>query len=80
MGATRVAIHLYVDVCDAMIEKMKAQAGQILIEPTDVFWGDRFVRGRDPFGHEWGIATQLREMIPSEIQGAAAKMFSESND
>lgn len=74
---TTVAIHLYVDNCDAMVETMADHGANVLMPPTDVFWGERFARVRDPFGHEWGITTQLREMAPDEIQAAAAKMFTE---
>jgi PhnB protein len=77
LGATSVAIHLYVDDCDAMVKKMTDNDAQILMAPTDMFWGERFARVRDPFGHEWGITTQLREMTPDEIQSSAAKLFEE---
>ena len=71
LGATTVAVHLYVDDCDAMVATMKAHGATVLMEPTDAFWGERFARVRDPFGHEWGITTLLREMSPDEIQVAA---------
>lgn len=77
LGATSVAIHLYVDDCDEMVATMKAHGATILMEPTDVFWGERFARVRDPFGHEWGITTQLREMSPDEIQMTAQQMFAD---
>lgn len=75
LGATSVALHLYVDDCDAMVKKMADYDAEVLMEPTDLFWGERFARVRDPFGHEWGIATTLREMTADEIQAAAAQMF-----
>jgi len=80
LGATSVAIHLYVDDCDAMVAKMKTNGAQVLMEPVDVFWGERFARVRDPFGHEWGITKRLRDMTPAEIQAAAAKMFEEMSE
>jgi PhnB protein len=80
LGATSVAIHLYVDDCDAMVATLKDNGSTVLMEPTDMFWGERFGRVRDPFGHEWGIATQLREMSPGEIQVAASKMFADMSE
>ena len=80
LGATSVAIHLYVDNCDAMVATMKANGAEILMDPVDMFWGERFARVRDPFGHEWGITTRLREMAPEEIQASAAKMFEEMSE
>ena len=49
----------------------------ILAEPEDMFWGERFARVRDPFGHEWGVATPLKEMTPDEIQTITSRMFEE---
>ena len=54
---------------------MASNGAELLMEPTDMFWGDRFSRVRDPFGHEWGISTQLKEMNPEEIKKIASKMF-----
>ncbi|APZ92730.1 VOC family protein [Fuerstiella marisgermanici] len=77
LGGTTVAIHLYVDDCDAIVKTMTDNDATVLMAPVDMFWGERFARVRDPFGHEWGISTQLREMSPDEIQTAAAAMFAE---
>ena len=77
LGSTSVAIHLYVTDCDQLVEKMKNNGSEILSEPEDLFWGERFARVRDPFGHEWGVATQLKEMTPEEIQSIASDMFEE---
>lgn len=75
LGGTTVAVHLYVDDCDAIVERMAKNGATILMAPAEMFWGERFARVRDPFGHEWGIATQLRDMSPEEIKSAAEKMF-----
>ncbi|MCH7840668.1 MAG: VOC family protein [Planctomycetes bacterium] len=75
LGATTVAIHLYVDDCDAMVAQMQSNGATVVMEPEDMFWGERFARVRDPFGHEWGITTHLRDMTPAEIQAAATKLF-----
>jgi len=75
LGATTVAVHLYVENCDAMVALMKSGGAEILMEPTDMFWGERFARVRDPFGHEWGVTTRLREMSADEIEAAAAELF-----
>ena len=68
-------INLRVDDCDAMVQRMAERGAEILMEPVDMFWGERFGRVRDPFGHEWGVATVLRDMTPSEIQDATREML-----
>jgi len=41
----------------------------------DAFWGDRYGKVRDPFGHEWEIATHQYDMTPEEIGKAAQEFF-----
>lgn len=79
LGGTSVAIHLYVDDCDAMVARMAEHGAEVLMAPEDMFWGERFARVKDPFGHAWGITTRLRDMTPAEIQAAAAKLFAENS-
>ena len=70
---------LFIEDIRFTAEKMQTlvaeHGAEVLMEPADMFWGERFARVRDPFGHEWGIATRLREMTAAEIQAAAAKLF-----
>lgn len=80
LGGTSVSLHIYVDDCDAMVAKMQSNDCEVLMPPEDMFWGDRFARVRDPFGHEWGIAQRLREMTAEEIQAAAAAMFEQMSE
>ncbi len=80
LGGTTVAIHVYVNDCDAMVQKMEGNGAEVLMEPTDMFWGERFARVRDPFGHEWGVTTRLHDMTPSEIQDAAAQLFANGGE
>ncbi len=75
LGGTTVAVHLYVTDCDKIVKEMVDNGAELLMEPDDMFWGDRFARVRDPFGHEWGVSTQLKEISPEEIKKIAAKLF-----
>jgi hypothetical protein len=38
-----------------------------------MFWGDRYGLLQDPFGHNWSIATHIRDLSPEEIQAAFAE-------
>ena len=35
---------------------------------TDMFWGDRYGKFTDPFGHQWGVATHVEDVSPEEMQ------------
>lgn len=75
LGATSVAIHLYVDDCDAMVDTMAANGAEILMDPVDMFYGERFARVRDPFGHEWGVSAVQSEKTPEEIKKLTEEFF-----
>ena len=47
---------------------------EVLVPVHDAFWGDRYAKVKDPFGHEWGIATH-KEDIPPEEMGKRAQEF-----
>lgn len=68
VGGTAVRIHLYVDDVDRVFETAAARGAEVLIPLADQFYGDRSGRLRDPFGHEWILATRRDEMTPEEMQ------------
>ncbi len=45
---------------------------------TDMFWGDRYGKLKDPFGHKWSIGTHTKDMSMDEMnrgmEEAMAKM------
>jgi uncharacterized glyoxalase superfamily protein PhnB len=38
-----------------------------LMPPADMFWGDRFAKVRDPFGHQWSLATHKEDLTPEQV-------------
>jgi len=75
LGATTVTIHLFVDDVDATIQRASAAGAKITQPPTDMFWGDRYGRILDPFGHSWSIATHVKDLTPEQIQKNMAGAF-----
>ena len=63
-----------------VVQVMECNGSTVLMAAADMFWGERFARVRDPFGHEWGISTKIRGMTPEEIQSAADEMFAKMQD
>jgi hypothetical protein len=41
--------------------------------PTDMFWGDRYAKLTDPFGHKWSMATHVEELTSKEIERRGAQ-------
>lgn len=74
LKGTPVTIHLYVEDVDAFVERA-VEAGATLKMPVqDMFWGDRYGIVVDPFGHNWSVATHIRDATPQDIQKAMAQM------
>jgi len=69
-----VTIHLYVEDVDAAVAQAVAAGAKVIVPVADMFWGDRYGRLEDPFGHQWSVATHQRDLTPLEIQQAMAKM------
>ena len=65
-----VTIHLQVQDADATFARA-VQAGATVAMPlADMFWGDRYGRVTDPFGHSWSIATHVRDVSPDDMVAA----------
>jgi PhnB protein len=56
-----VTLHLDVTDCDAAIARAAAAGATVKMPAMDMFWGDRYGRIVDPFGHEWSFAHPLRQ-------------------
>lgn len=67
IGGSPTSMHLYVDDADAVFEQAIAAGATVTMPIDDVFWGDRYGRLKDPFGHEWAIATRKRNLTLDEM-------------
>ena len=66
-----VTLHLYVEHADAFFAKAVASGASAMMPVTEMFWGDRYGVVTDPFGHNWSIATHVRDATPEEMMEAA---------
>jgi uncharacterized glyoxalase superfamily protein PhnB len=69
-----VTIHLYVEDVDAFVRHAVAAGAKVTMPVADMFWGDRYGRLEDPFGHHWSVATHVRDVSVQEMQDAMKKM------
>jgi PhnB protein len=68
-----VTIHLYVEDVDAFVARAAAAGAKITMPLQDMFWGDRYCKLEDPFGHQWSVGTHVRDVSPDEMQQAMQK-------
>ena len=64
LGGSPVTLQLLVEDVDAAFDRAVAAGASALMPPTDMFWGDRYAKLRDPFGHLWSIATRVEPPTP----------------
>lgn len=55
-----VALHLQVDDADEWWARALTAGGVPVMPLADQFWGDRYGRMMDPFGHCWSIASEIK--------------------
>jgi len=72
LKGTPVTLHLYVEDADAVFARALQAGATALMPPADMFWGDRYGVVVDPYGHQWAIATHVRDITPEAIREAAA--------
>jgi uncharacterized glyoxalase superfamily protein PhnB len=69
-----VTIHLYVDDVDGFVARAVKAGAKVTMPVEDQFWGDRYGKLEDPFGHHWSVATHVRDLSAEEMQKAMREM------
>lgn len=75
LGGSPVSVMHYVPAVDDVFAKAVAMGCQPIIPPAEMFWGDRFCKFVDPFGHIWAVATHLKDPTPEEMEAGRKAMF-----
>ena len=76
-GGTPVSIFLYVEDVDAVFNQAVEAGAKADMPPQDMFWGDRFGKLTDPFGHYWALATHVEDVQPEEMRRRQDAFFSQ---
>lgn len=67
VGSTTASVFVYVDDVDSMFHQAEAAGARVDQPLADMFWGDRYGRLTDPFGHIWSLATHKEDVSPEEM-------------
>jgi uncharacterized glyoxalase superfamily protein PhnB len=79
LGGTPVTIHRYVENCDAAIKRAVDAGATVMMPPADMFWGDRYGIVTDPYGHNWSLATHIKDLSPAEMQAGMMEAFAQGS-
>ncbi len=66
-GCVTGQVFLYVPNVDAVVKKAVDAGAKVIMPAADMFWGDRFAKLSEPFGHHWGVATHIEDVAPEEM-------------
>jgi PhnB protein len=77
LGGTTGGLFLYVENVDNVFQQAVSAGAQVEMPLENQFWGDRYGRLKDPFGHSWSVGTHIEDVAPEEMtkrmQDAMAK-------
>jgi PhnB protein len=76
LNGSPVTLHLYVPDVDATVARAVEAGARVTMPVSDMFWGDRYGRLEDPFGHQWSVASHVRDLSPEEIAAAMGQSCS----
>ncbi|HEU5181609.1 MAG TPA: VOC family protein [Candidatus Polarisedimenticolia bacterium] len=78
LSGSTVALHLYVPDCDALYKRAVDAGAKGVQPPTNMFWGDRYGKVQDPFGHHWSVGTHVEDVDPAEMEQRAKSFFQQA--
>src|SRR5688500_9848103 len=68
LKGTTGSLNIYVNDVDAAFKRAVAAGAKATMPPANMFWGDRFCKLSDPFGHDWSMATHVEDVPPQDMQ------------
>jgi len=73
LGTSPIGLYLLVENADKVVAKALKLGGTAQGPVTEMFWGDRCGRVKDPEGYTWTIATHIAEPTPAEMKKKMAE-------
>lgn len=70
LGGSGTGVHIYVEDVDALFNQAVSAGATVAMPLMDAFWGDRYGKLVDPFGHHWSLATHKQDLSEEEIEKA----------
>jgi PhnB protein len=78
IGGSATGLHIYLEDVDSAFDRAVKAGATVEAPVADMFWGDRYGKLKDPFGHKWSIATHKADFTAEEMkrgmEEAMAKM------
>lgn len=62
------SLFIYTEDVDTLFNRAVKDGCRVDMPLDNMFWGDRYGKFTDPFGHQWGVATHVEDVAPDEMQ------------
>jgi len=73
-------LYLYVEDADSVFNQAVSAGCESTMPVTTMFWGDRYGKVVDPFGHHWGIATHVEDVSGEEMERRAIEWMAQMSE
>jgi PhnB protein len=77
LGGSAVVLNIYVDDVDGLWKQAVSAGATVTMPLADQFWGDRYGQIKDPFGHNWALASRKENITPEEMERRAQGVFAQ---
>jgi uncharacterized glyoxalase superfamily protein PhnB len=67
-GGSGTGLHIYIEDVDSAFDRAVKAGTTVEMPVADMFWGDRYGKLRDPFGHKWSIGTHKADLSVEEMK------------
>lgn len=78
LGGTGVRLNLEVGDADATVKRAVGAGAKVMMPVQEMFWGARYGKIVDPFGHEWGINQTLVDLSEADVENRAKEFFAKT--
>jgi PhnB protein len=72
-GPASSYLFLYTDNVDTVFNRAVSAGCRVEMPLDNMFWGDRYGKVTDPFGHQWGLAQHVEDVAPEEMKRRSAE-------
>jgi uncharacterized glyoxalase superfamily protein PhnB len=80
IGGSATGLHIYVENVDAAFDRAVKAGAEVEMPVMDMFWGDRYGKLKDPFGHKWSIATHTADLSMEEMKTGMDEAMAQMKD
>ncbi len=61
-------LYIYSENVDSLFNAAVSAGCKVEMPLTNMFWGDRYGKVADPYGHQWGLSQHVEDVAPEEME------------